>query len=103
MATTRTFYSGDRPCLRLYAKDLDGNVLPLTGFTVTFRYKNGTAAAVEGAATIVDADLGIAEFWVPTGLAAGDLWWEWKIVDGSGRPATGPQKRRHAEVIAILT
>lgn len=99
------FRVGDRPCFKLVARDLTRAVINLTGASVKFRYKIGSAAAVEQTATITDALLGLAEYWIQAAewTVAGSLYWEWEITDSGGRIATGPMIPRHGTLIAKLT
>lgn len=97
----KTFYAGDQVCFKLIARDLRRNIIDLTGATVVMRYKAGTAAAVENAATVTDAAAGRAEVWITIPSTAGEFWWEWTITTG-GHPATGPQVRRKGIIVSKL-
>lgn len=97
------FYAGNMFPMSAHLVDKQGNAINLAGCSVKFRFKIGTAVAAERTATILDAPTGYVQYIWQTGeLVAGNLWWEWEVIDSALRPITGPYPRRYATVIAKL-
>ena len=102
-------YAGDNVEFELDAQDERGSVLPITGFSVKWRYTIQDQAKTvvksgEKVATITDGPAGKAVYKTASAdLVPGQLTWEWEITDGGGGKLTGPDRRRVQTVLAKLT
>lgn len=68
------------------AKDESGNIITLSGATVTLRWKNQAGALVSQTMTVTDAANGLAEYQFAAGeLFAPSMAFEVQIVDGAGK------------------
>lgn len=104
MTTFRSdFTEGDIPQLEMEALTRNSNgklvVIPITGFTIKLRYWHPDVLAIEGNATIIDGDLGLAKFVFPSGLPAGYLYYEWLIVDNGVPVVSVASKRRFKKYV----